>query len=124
MGHYDECREGYCPSCGAAPGNLKNGVCPFCDKADVTKQPEGRPDTRHLDEAVRILGGSGASRARRAVDYTIEVMTVSYTDFVVTANGRIVDSGSGTIEEATARATERADTLRRMGKTVKVVVHG
>lgn len=30
MGHYDECRDGYCGSCGAAPGNIKNGVCQFC----------------------------------------------------------------------------------------------
>jgi hypothetical protein len=32
MGHYDECRPGYCPSCGAGPGNLASngGVCPFC----------------------------------------------------------------------------------------------
>ena len=31
MGHYDECREGYCPSCGAAPGNIFGGLCEFCD---------------------------------------------------------------------------------------------
>lgn len=30
MGHYDNCRDGYCPKCGAAPGNLEDGVCPFC----------------------------------------------------------------------------------------------
>lgn len=29
MGHYDECRPGYC-SCGAGPGNIKNGICQFC----------------------------------------------------------------------------------------------
>jgi len=34
MGHYDNCREGYCGSCGAAPGNMVNGVCPFCDKTN------------------------------------------------------------------------------------------
>jgi hypothetical protein len=30
MGHYDNCRDGYCPSCGAAPGNIVNGRCEFC----------------------------------------------------------------------------------------------
>lgn len=30
MGHYDSCRDGYCSSCGAAPGNMVNGKCPFC----------------------------------------------------------------------------------------------
>lgn len=30
MGHYDNCRDGYCPKCGAAPGNIKNGVCEIC----------------------------------------------------------------------------------------------
>lgn len=33
MGHYDECRPGYCANCGAAPGNFKNGKCEFCEKA-------------------------------------------------------------------------------------------
>lgn len=35
MGHYDECRPGYCPSCGAAPRNIKDGVCEFCKKNAV-----------------------------------------------------------------------------------------
>jgi ribosomal protein L37E len=30
MGHYDNCRDGYCARCGAAPGNIKDGVCEFC----------------------------------------------------------------------------------------------
>lgn len=30
MGHYDNCRDGYCAVCGAAPGNIKNGKCEFC----------------------------------------------------------------------------------------------
>jgi len=43
MGHYDECRPGYCGSCGAAPGNLVNGVCPFC-----------KPKTKRTSDFVRI----------------------------------------------------------------------
>jgi len=38
MGHYDECRVGYCPGCGAGPGNFKNGKCEFCDKTKPTKE--------------------------------------------------------------------------------------
>lgn len=42
MGHYDNCREGYCGVCGAAPGNLrKDGSCPFCD-------PEPRAKARSI----------------------------------------------------------------------------
>lgn len=37
MGHYDECRDGYCPSCGASPGNIINGKCEFCHPK-LTKQ--------------------------------------------------------------------------------------
>lgn len=31
MGHYDNCRDGYCGICGAAPGNMINGKCEFCE---------------------------------------------------------------------------------------------
>lgn len=37
MGHYDNSRDGYCPKCGAAPGNLENGVCPFCNPTSKAK---------------------------------------------------------------------------------------
>lgn len=40
MSHYDSCRDGYCARCGAAPGNMVNGRCPFC----VTK-PKANPKT-------------------------------------------------------------------------------
>lgn len=31
MGHYDNCRPGYCGKCGAAPGNMRSdGTCSFC----------------------------------------------------------------------------------------------
>lgn len=41
MGHYDNCRPGYCPSCGAAPGNMKNGVCEFCSTKPNPKSNRG-----------------------------------------------------------------------------------
>ena len=31
MGHYDSCRPGYCPRCGAGPGNISDGICDICD---------------------------------------------------------------------------------------------
>lgn len=31
MGHYDS-RPGYCPNCGAAPGNIYDGQCQLCHK--------------------------------------------------------------------------------------------
>lgn len=37
MGHYDNCREGYCGKCGAAPGNFKDGKCEFCHPPKVKK---------------------------------------------------------------------------------------
>lgn len=48
MGHYDECRPGYCPACGAAPGNMKDGRCTFC----VTK-PKANPSLEQEQKARR-----------------------------------------------------------------------
>lgn len=52
MGHYDECRPGYCASCGAGPGNLEanGGVCPFCHppKAKKVKPVEQKPTVKGL----------------------------------------------------------------------------
>lgn len=47
MGHYDECRPGYCGGCGAGPGNLidNGGVCPFCHPESRKKTSDkGLPD--------------------------------------------------------------------------------
>lgn len=41
MGHYDSCREGYCASCGAGPGNIKKGVCQYCGPIKRTKAVKG-----------------------------------------------------------------------------------
>lgn len=32
MGHYDECRPGYCGGCGAGPGDITDGVCRYCSR--------------------------------------------------------------------------------------------
>lgn len=45
MGHYDECRPGYCAKCGAGPGNLRaDGSCPFCQPDDWRVQRPGGYD--------------------------------------------------------------------------------
>lgn len=44
MGHYDNCRDGYCARCGAAPGNMKDGLCEFCDRT-----PSKPPKTDHME---------------------------------------------------------------------------
>ena len=53
MGHYDNCREGCCARCGAAPGNIKNGVCEFCGPRDrIAAVPVAKPTpTRAEHEA-------------------------------------------------------------------------
>lgn len=43
MGHYDNCREGYCPKCGAAPGNIKKGVCEICHPSRTKKLTLPKP---------------------------------------------------------------------------------
>lgn len=46
MGHYDNCREGYCAACGAAPGNIKSGKCEFCTtKSWLSKSGDRTPAT-------------------------------------------------------------------------------
>lgn len=55
MGHYDSSRDGYCGKCGAAPGNMVDGACPFCHPP--------KSDTRSAVEAV-------LTRARVAAEQT------------------------------------------------------
>jgi succinate dehydrogenase/fumarate reductase-like Fe-S protein len=45
MGHYDSCREGYCPRCGQAPGAVPAGStwCKACLKE--SKQQAKKPTT-------------------------------------------------------------------------------
>ena len=45
MGHYDNCRDGYCAKCGAAPGNLINGKCEFCRPEVKKEKPKVKKKT-------------------------------------------------------------------------------
>ena len=44
MGHYDDCRDGYCGKCGAAPGNFIGGLCQFCN---ISPNPKSMHDKNH-----------------------------------------------------------------------------
>jgi hypothetical protein len=53
MGHYDNCRDGYCPKCGAAPGNIINGYCMFCNPKEYKKEKE-KKETDHRSLTKKI----------------------------------------------------------------------
>jgi hypothetical protein len=64
MGHYDNCRDGYCARCGAAPGNIKDGKCEFCfpevnrktQNKDYGREDFNSPPTnRELSERIKEL---------------------------------------------------------------------
>src|SRR5688572_8187141 len=66
MGHYDSCRPGYCPSCGAAPGNMVNGVCEFCG---TEPNPPERPSVKGRWEPPHRLPPTPAPAAVRQAAY-------------------------------------------------------
>jgi hypothetical protein len=122
MGHYDECRPGYCPACGAAPGNMKNGRCEFCStKPNPTK--EKRPAAVPPAAAWPFPTKSKKKDLRvDAPDVHFVAMMVSAISYVVTRNGVIVASGLGTLSDAAERAAEYAEGARSLSKTVAVEV--
>jgi hypothetical protein len=69
MGHYDNCRDGYCPKCGAAPGNLVKGVCPFCNPpaTQLKKQMKARfPRPPSAPQPQLVKDRINADKRRRA----------------------------------------------------------
>jgi len=83
-----------------------------------------KPDTRHLDTAINILKGTGASKRapRKAqVTITIHVGTDRISGeraYTLQANGKTVEEGLGDVGYARRRAEERADRIKGLGKTV------
>lgn len=74
---------------------------------------------KHLDTALAIFKGSpAAKRPTRKAQVELVAMMVSDISYVVTSNGKIVESGEGSAIDARQRMSERALTLRGMGKTV------
>ena len=68
MGHYDSCRDGYCGGCGAAPGNMVNGKCPFCEgrrrlfkESEEKEQPkilkvkDSKPSKSEYEKALAVI---------------------------------------------------------------------
>jgi hypothetical protein len=78
--------------------------------------------TRHLDTAVDILSNSNPTvkRAKRKADVELVAQMVSDISFVITANGRIVDTGEGDMLYARQLMHDRAQVLKRLGKSVTV----
>lgn len=79
-------------------------------------------DTRHLDTAIAILKGTeGSKRAKRKaqVELSVEVYAGGYT---IQMNGRLLETGSGDREYALARAKDREERIKGIGKTVKTKV--
>ena len=58
MGHYDNCRDGYCARCGAAPGNIKSGVCEFCGprtKPTAMQVAKSTPAKDEYEDALKVV---------------------------------------------------------------------
>jgi hypothetical protein len=145
MSHYDNCRDGYCAVCGAAPGNIFNGVCNICHPgpevhrpALAKARPRGwtptkalpaapapAPDTHRLDAAIDLLRNDGT--AKRAKGPRIDVYWDHLTlEVMVQVNGRVIlhNKGCPTIGDARELGLDRQRTLAAAGIDAKLLVHG
>lgn len=79
--------------------------------------------TKHLDTAIAILRGNpAAKRAPRKAQVEINVY-VDSKGYMVQMNGRVLEQGTGDAVYATARAEARAESIRKLGKTVVISVY-
>lgn len=87
MGHYDNCRDGYCARCGAAPGNLSSngGVCPFC-----------HPETR-MDQSIRAI----------KYRHTPDMGVISREEGIESACQDMLEAGVKWIDEQKVARSER-----------------
>lgn len=130
MGHYDECRPGYCAACGAT-GNARNETCDFCDKKkSPTPPPPGHQRLGRAemiqDKVLDVLTGRGTLKRVRKGGAQVDV----YIDrkggsFTVQVNGRVVkikNIGSSTkLENAVAdEVAEVTKALASKGKSFNV----
>lgn len=84
--------------------------------------------TKHLDTAIDILRGSaGTKRAKRRADVELEVFSSTGPlvgpTYTITSNGRTLETGAGDAAYAKARAEERAERMRALGKTVVIYTY-
>lgn len=79
--------------------------------------------TKHLDTAIAILSGSAAAkRAPRKAQAEITCLLAG-NSYVITVNGKTVESGEGPEEYARERTEARAAAIRGLGKTVTITVY-
>lgn len=79
--------------------------------------------THHLDTAIEIFkGNAGSKRAARKAQAEITVL-VADTGYVITVNGKTVESGEGNEEYARQRTEHRAQAIRALGKSVTITVY-
>jgi general stress protein YciG len=98
MGHYDNCRPGYCGSCGAAPENIRaDGSCEICDPRLKTKGFASMDPQRRREIASE--GGRAAHEKGTAYEWTSEEAR---------AAGR-----KGGLTRAANRAAELAKSLKK-----------
>ena len=87
MGHYDSCRDEYCGGCGAAPGNMVNGVCPFCK---ARREERERQKNKAAEPPVRLKKKDKITLLRSVVQSFID------TEIAVESSG---DNGRYNVEE-------------------------
>lgn len=79
--------------------------------------------TKHLDTAIAILRGTaGSKRAPRAAQAEI-VVYVFAGWYQVLVNGKEIATPSGDRAAAEQDAKQRAEAIRKLGKTVTVTVY-
>lgn len=70
MSHYDNCREGYCPKCGAAPGNIIRNVCNACGWTGSKQSPH---DTSHKTVIETLVTNARVAAEQTYVFDNVEV---------------------------------------------------
>lgn len=86
MGHYDECRPGYCGGCGAGPGNIRDGVCDFCGPKKAKKATaKTAPIAIGLDKVAwdRIMDAASRSPWIPHNHYTLDDITSDICRFLL-----------------------------------------
>lgn len=103
MGHYDNCRKGYCSSCGAAPGNMTGGVCEFCSKKRRSSWAPPKPLSPAptiarprlvQDNVIDVLRGK-AKLPKKSVANKLDIHIFKDGSFTIQTRGREVAVGSG-----------------------------
>lgn len=82
-----------------------------------------KPDTRHLDTALSILRGTGASKRAPRIGTEMSVY-LTPTGYTIQVNGKVLADAPGTEADARADAEARATRLRALTKkTVSITCY-